>query len=1082
LVWRNVWRNKSVLTAFVLVRLLCAPVAAQRAPQKALPAPTVDPALLARLHWRHIGPAGNRVSAVAGVPGDPLTVYAGAASGGVWKTTDGGIHWMPIFDDQPVQSIGALAVAPSDANTVWAGTGESFIRSNISLGDGIYKSTDAGKTWKRMGLDNTGRIARVVVHPTTPDVVFACALGHAYGPQRERGVFRTTDGGRTWEHVLFVDENTGCSDLAIDPTNPRSMLAGMWQLEIHTWGRESGGPGSGVFRSLDGGTTWERLVGNGLPSRPVGKIGLAIARSNPRRIYALIETGDGVPWHGQETDRGELWRSDDGGTHWQVVSYDRQLSTRQPYYTRMAVAPDNENEAYFLAQRFTKTLDGGATTIDVPADSSPGEDNHDIWIDPTNARHIVVGNDYVVAISVNRGQSWHHIELPIAQMYHVTTDNEIPYNVYGNEQDLSSHRGPSNSRLGRLGIPRGDWQAVGGSESGWAMPDTLAPNLIWSTASGSGSVGGIVTRYDVRTRQVQNVEVWPVSTEGHPAKDVKYRFLWTFPIAISPHDHTKVYVGSQHVHVTTNGGRSWRIISPDLTRNDTSRMGISGGLTPDNIGVEYAGVIFALAESPLQRGLIWAGTNDGLVHVTRNAGLTWTDVTANLPGLPPWGTISNIEPSRYSAGSAYLTVDSHQVNNRDPFVYRTRDYGRSWQLIVNAIPRGPLSYAHWIREDPVRQGLLYLGTENAIYVSFDEGQHWQPLQNNLPHAPVYGIALQPHFKDLVVGTYGRGFWILDDVTPLHQLTPAITSASAHLFVPRPAYRFRTITLPQMPADDPATGENPPYGAAINYWLGSAPDGPVTLSIFDAAGALVRTLNAPKEPGVNRVWWDLRADSSKQARLRTLPLYAPEVRLNDEGWRTAPGTSRLALLLPPGAYRVKLTVGSQELTQPLTVRKDPHSAGTEADIRAQYALSIQLRNDVDEVADMINSIETVRSQLTARRNTLPSSASAVRAAVEQLDNQLIDVEGSLLQLKLTGRGQDNLRWPAQLAVKLAYLANNTTSSDAAPTEQARAAHLFLRAQVREQHARADDVLKRGLQPLNQLLRELGMPAVETEAAK
>ena len=451
-----------------------------------------------QLKYRYIGPVGNRVSAVAGVAGDASVYYAGAASGGIWKTIDGGVHWQPIFDDQPVQSIGALAVAPSDANVIWAGTGEAWIRSHISIGNGIYKSTDAGKTWQHMGLDSTARIARVVVHPTNPDVVYAAALGHAYGPQQQRGIYRTMDGGKTWERVLFVDENTGAADVVMDPTNPRILFAAMWQIVIHTWGRESGGSGSGIYMSRDGGATWKRLTGNGLPAKPFGKVGLAIAPNNPSRIYALIETGDGVPVHDQETDRGELWRSDDGGETWRVVSYDRQLSCRQPYYTRMAVAPDRDNEAYFLCASFSKTLDGGATTADIPFGSSPGGDNHDMWIDPTDGNRMVVGNDGQVAISTNRGRTWLRQQLPIAQMYHATVDNQIPYYVMGNRQDGPSSRGPSNSKFGGFGgggggsgvIPRGEWHSVGGGESGWATPDPTDPNIIWSSASGSGSVGG----------------------------------------------------------------------------------------------------------------------------------------------------------------------------------------------------------------------------------------------------------------------------------------------------------------------------------------------------------------------------------------------------------------------------------------------------------------------------------------------------------------------------------------------------------------------------------------------------------------
>src|SRR5690349_15518943 len=793
-----------------------------------------DPAAAAELKPRYIGPVGNRTVAVAGIPGEPNVYYVGAASGGIWKTTDAGIHWAPIFDGQEVSSIGALAVAPSNANIVWAGTGEPFIRSHISIGNGVYKSTDAGRTWSRMGLEATGRIGRIAIDPTNPDVVFVAAQGHSYGPQPERGIFRTTDGGKTWQRVLFVDDNTGGIDVVMHPSDPRTLFAAMWQLEMKTWGRESGGPGSGIFLSRDGGATWARLQGNGLPTHPVGKIGLAIARSNPNRVYALIETGDGVPIHGQPTDNGELWRSDDGGGTWKVASFDRNLACRQPYYTRMAVAPDDADETYFLCATFSRSYDGGATlggrrrtpgqpqadsaTAQVSqvggASNSPGGDNHDMWIDATNAERMAVANDAGVSISTTRGRTWLRVQLPIAQMYHVTVDTRIPYYVYGNKQDGPSYRGPSNSRTGNQ-IARSEWHGVEGGESGWATPDPVDSNIVWSTGSGSGARGGIVVRFDERRRQGQNVEVWPLSTGGYAAADVKYRFVWDPPFTISPHDHNRIYTGSQFVHMTTDGGRSWRVISPDLTRNDKSKQQLSGGLTPDNIGVEYGDVVYAIAESGTTPGLIWVGTNDGLVQVTRNGGQSWTNVTANIPGIVPWGSVRHVEPSRYDAGAAYIIVDGHQENNRDPWVYRTKDYGKTWTLIVNGIPKSPLSYAHIIREDPVRRGLLYLGTENALYVSFDDGDHWTPLQSGLPHAPVYGMAIQEHFNDLVISTYGRGIWIMDDLSPLQQLTPQIQSSRAYFFPVRPAYRFTDIAGNYSMNDDPTAGANPSYGARFN---------------------------------------------------------------------------------------------------------------------------------------------------------------------------------------------------------------------------------------------------------------------------
>jgi len=1040
----------------------------------------VAPDVYSNLKWRTIGPEGNRISAVAGVPGDPLVYYAGSASGGIAKSTDGGMTWEQVFDDQPAHSIGDIAVAPSDASTVWAGTGEACIRSHISIGDGIYKSTDAGRSWKRMGLDQTGRIGRVLIHPQNADVVLACALGHAYGPQQERGVFRTTDGGKNWERVLFVDENTGCSELAMDPRNPRKLLAGMWQFDIKTWGRESGGPGSGLFRSDDGGSTWTRLRGRGLPTHDVGKVKVAVAPSNPDRVYALIETGDGIPLNGKETDRGQVFRSDDGGQNWRVVSYDRNAMGRAHYYSHIFVAPDNDNETYYLTANYSVSLDGGETLVAQPNTRSPGGDHHDMWIDPTNANRMIVGHDQGFSISLNRGRTWYRNRLPNAQIYHVTVDNQIPYYVYGNKQDGPSYRGPSNSRLGGFGgggiaggIPRSMWHTVAGGESGWATPDPVDPNLIWSSASGSGSVGGIVAIYEESRRQARNVEVWPEQLNGPPA-DLKYRFNWTMPLTMSPHDRNTVYVGSQHVHRTTNRGQSWEVISPDLSTNDKTRQQFSGGLTGDNIGVEYAFVVMAIAESRLERGQIWAGTNDGQVQLTRDNGKTWVNLTKNIPNLPPWGTVSNIEPSRYDAGTAYVTIDLHQVNNRDPFVYKTTDYGKTWRAITNGIPKSVFSYAHCIKEDPVRRGLLYLGTENGIYVSFDDGENWQTLQNNLPHAPLYWITVQEHFNDLVIATYGRGFWIMDDITPLRELTPQTLAADAHLFAPRAAYRFREITSDASSPNDPTVGDNAPYGADINYYLKAEPAGAVNVQIL-SGNQVVRTLNAPKSAGLNRIYWDLRDEPTKETRLRTSPLYAPDVRVGPDGWRPS-GVGRMSILLPPGAYTVRLNVGGKQLTAPLEVRRDPNSGGSEAEIKEQMKVLTELKRDIDSASEALNSIELVRGQITALRQVLEDSE-IMQPALE-LDRKLIEVEKNLIELRATGRGQDTVRWGSQLLSKLGYLASGLASTDLRPTNQQLEVQKTLEERLRKHQTDLDTLLGKDLRALNELMKGRGIANIVT----
>ena len=1047
-----------------------------------LPAPAVAqpaPDELGGLRFRHIGPVGNRTLAVAGIPGNRDIYYAGAATGGIWKTEDGGIKWRPVFDDQDVHAIGALAVSESDPNIVWAGTGETFIRANVSIGIGVFKSTDAGETWKHMGLDATARIGRIVIHPTNPDIVYAASLGHAYTPQPERGIYRTTDGGETWEHVLFADENTGASDLIMDPNNPRVLYAGMWHLELKTWTRVSGGPGSGIYMSRDGGDTWTRLEGNGLPELDVGKVALCMSKADSRRVYALIETADGVSLAGEEAESGELWMTSDGAKTWTLQTHNRNLSGRNAYYARCAAAPDDPDETYFLTASYAVSLDAGKSHDLRRFEDAPGWDHHDMWIDPTDGDRQAVAHDGGVSISLNRGTSWYKIQLPIAQMYHVTVDNDIPYNVLGNRQDGPSTRGPSRAWVSGFiggGLSRGMWHGVGGGESGFATPDPEDPNIVWSTASGAGAAGGIVTRYDERARQFRQLEVWPESTRGRPADDLRYRFQWVFPLLISPHDRNTVYVGSQHVHRTTNGGQSWEEVSPDLTTNDKSRQTISGGLTPDNIGVEYCCVVYAIDESPVTEGVIWAGTNDGLIHLTRDGGANWTDVTANVPDMPVDGVVRNIDASRWDAGKAYMTVEAHQVGNFEPYVYRTEDFGGSWTKIVNGVADSPLSYTRNVREDPVRPGLLYLGTENFLYVSFDDGDNWQRLANGLPPSPMYWIAVQEHFGDLVVGTYGRGFWIMDDISPLQQWTDEVESSSVHLFQPRGAYRFHPITPPFAHFDDWSEGENPPYGAPINFWLAEA-GADVSIEIHNAAGETVRTLETTGETGLNRVTWDLREEASTQAVLRTKPLFADWVTLDEE--RTRAGTiGRISILAPPGEYAVALKVGDTERTAPLEVRKDPKSEGTLEDIAAQTALLRLLRADLETVVGTVNEIEWLRRQVLDLKLLAEETGrvESIASAVDGLDGSLLAVEEQLIQLLITGTGQDHLRWPTQLAGRILYLAGVVATSDFRPTDQMLEVYEGLHEQVEARAAEFAEIVESDLTGVNGALDAAGMPGV------
>ncbi len=980
----------------------------------------LSPDVYAALKYRHIGPEGNRVIAIAGQCGNPLIIYVGAASGGIWKTQDGGLNWKPVFDDQDVSSIGALAVAASDSNIIWAGTGETNIRSSISIGNGIYKSEDGGSTWQKMGLEKTGRISRIVIHPQNPDIVLAAAMGHCYGPQQERGVYRTADGGKNWERVLFTDEDTGASDIAMNPQNPRNLVAGMWPLEIKTWQRTSGGENGGLYRSKDGGKTWEKCT-KGLPQPPTGKIAVAYAPSDPSRIYALIETD-------QYEFKGVLWGSEDGGVSWDLISYDQQYHTRPHYYSRLAVSPDNKNEIWFLASRVTVSLDGGKTG---KIKREAGHDAHDIWFDPTDPKRILIAHDGGVRISLNHGESWFHPDLPVAQMYHVAVDRQIPYFVYGNQQDGPTYRIPSRHMAGSIKTD------VGGGESGFTVPDNFDNNIIWAS-----NEQGVLTKHDLRSGMTTNVQVWPETPVGRSPRDIKYRWVWCNPWILSSHAQDTLYAGSQYVHKTTDGGYTWRVISPDLTTNDTSMQVNSGGLTYDNVGVDYGTTLYALAESPINNEVLWAGSNDGLVHMTRDGGKTWTCVSENIPSLPPLGTVTSIEASRFGEGIAYVTIDFHQVNNRDPFVYKTVDFGESWEKITGDIPKSMFSYAQIVREDPERQGLLYLGTENAVYFSLNDGKSWLPLRNNLPPAPVRWLTIQEHFGDLVLSTYGRGFWILDDLSPLRQLNASVLKTECYLFKPRPAYRFQRgegYSLGQ----HGGYFQDPPRGAALNYFLKKPAEGEVKISILDAEQALVKSITGSKKAGINRIFWDLRHQDSPEVELRTPPLghpgtaYGPEsIRYNKKGWRKlfVEGSGPDGPMAVPGIYTVIVEVGGEQYEQKLEVLKDPKSPATEEDIQEQIGLALKIQGKVTALVKMGNSIEWVRKQIYDLQDHLLANnfQKEVVEASKALDRKFIEVEKKLFILRTTGASENLLRFPQQLYSHFKMLGYYVTMGDARPT--------------------------------------------------
>lgn len=927
------------------------------------------------LSFRWVGPVvGNRVASIAGIPGDPTTYYAGAASGGVWKTTDGGIRWTPISDSMPVQAIGALAVAPSDPNVVWAGTGEAWaIRDSDVIGDGVYKSTDAGRTWTNSGLVDTGRIARILVHPSNPDIVFVCATGRLTGPQKEKGVFRTSDGGAHWEQVLFVDENTGCSSLSMDARNPRTLVAGTWQVEMHPWAEISGGAGSGIFISHDGGTQWTRVEASGLPKSPLGKIGVAIAPTDSNRIYALIQT----------KDQGSLWRSDDGGRAWRVVNWSRELIGRAGYYIHLAVSPENEDEVLISNSSFFQSTDGGQTFRTV----NWGGDNHDIWWDPKNADRFVITHDAGLTITTQHGRSTQRVQLPIGQMYHVAVDNQVPYYVYSNMQDDGTMRGAAwaaeNAGAGYNGSGNTWDHGLGGCESGHTIPDPADPNIVWSTCYGNK-----VTRYDHRLKIPRSVAPAMITLDS-PPQDSKYRCHWTAPIAIDPFNHENVFYGCNVIFQTTNQGQSWKVISPDLSTQDPSKIMSSGGIVGDNLGQFAPEVVFAIAFSPVQKGLVWAGTNDGKVWTSRDGGSRWEDVSKNIREMPAWGMVTKIEPSNFEAGTAYVAVDHHLMDSREPYIFKTGDFGVTWKRVNGDLPNNhPLSYVRAVAENPNRRGMLFAGTGRSFYYSKDDGAHWTELAAGLPHAPVSWVVVQKTFHDVVISTYGRGIYVLDDITPIEQDVPTST-ANAHLYMLRPAYRWSQRGR-----------------ASINYSLKTAPKGPVELQILDGEGKVVRELQTTGREGLNRATWDLRYQPPRLVALRTTPAENPHIweEPRFRGQDTRPVThwglepAQVGPLAVPGVYTVRLTVDGQSTTQKLEVLRDPRVPTSVADLDLSVKLQLRLRDNISAAADMVNTIEIMRKQLEdvqkAYRND-PAKADLLKQ-VADMDKKLFDVESKLLE--------------------------------------------------------------------------------------
>ncbi len=1041
----------AILAGFVFV---CSTSFAASPSPSPTPAGAIDEKLFKGMQWRQIGPfRGGRALTIEGVPGEPDTYYFGAVAGGVWKTTDGGANWKPLFDKEPISSIGAITVAPSDHNVIYAGTGEGAIRGDTTYGTGVFKSIDCGKTWTNVGLKDTRQIGALIVDPRNADVVLVAALGHAFGPNQERGIFRTTDGGKTWTKVLSKDENTGGIDVVFDPHNPNIVFASLWQARRQPWFFSSGGAGSGLYRSEDNGVTWKHLEGNGLPDGILGKIGIAVSGADSNRVYAIIEAKE-----------GGLYRSDDAGQHWSRVNEDGRFRQRAWYFSKVYADPKSADTVYLLNTGLFRSVDGGKTFNLLPARHG---DHHGLWIDPQNPNRIGNANDGGVSISTDGGKTWTtQNNQPTAQFYHVAVDNAFPYHIYGAQQDNSNVGIASRTDWGAIGPA--DWFVAGGGESGFVVPDPRDWHIIYSDDVGSAWV-----RYDKSKEEVQDINPVPLDNSGHGAVDVAHRFQWVSPLMLSPHNPDVLYTGGECVFKSTDHGQSWTQISGDLTRNDKSKQQPSGGpLTNDITTVEYYDTIFALAESPIKKGTIWAGTDDGLVQVTTDDGQHWLNVT---PKMPEWSTVDLIEPSPNDGNTAYVAVDRHKLDDFKPYVFKTTDLGKTWTGITNGIPDG--SYVHAVREDPKRRGLLYAGTETGVFVSFDDGTHWQPLQLNLPVSPIHDLVVKD--DDLVVATHGRSFWVLDDLTPIRQLNKQSLIADTILYQPQTALRLHYPT--EFDRRQPV-GDNPPAGAIIDYYFKSPPKDEISLDILDASGKVVRHLSSkekkegeqppewpdrverpktiPANEGMNRFAWDLRYDD---------PVQIPGAFYTGEGPK-----GPLAL---PGDYQVKLAVGGKSQAAPLHLAIDPRTKGAEPALQKQFTLSMQVNDRISQLHQAVNEIRDLKSQIQTLHKRFGDDQRLKPAldAADQLDHKMSEVEQRLVQVNMKG-SEGNLAFPNMLNERFDTFSHTIDGGDAEPTKPQLDVFQMLSSQLEEQLKKWAQIKNEDVPKVADLIKQANLPAL------
>jgi len=1004
----------------------------------------VPDAYLDGLEYRLIGPyRGGRSVAVAGHPTDPLVYYFGSTGGGVWRTDDAGHRWRNVSDRYfRTGSVGAIAVSPSDPEIVYVGMGEACMRGNNSHGDGMYRSADGGATWEHLGLEDTRHIARVVVHPRDPDVVYVAAFGHAWGPNEERGVYRSTDGGASWERLLFVSPDAGAIDLVMDPGDPAVLYAAMWEFRRYPWGLRAAGPGTGLYRSTDAGDSWEEITrAPGLPGgENRGRIGVTVSPADPDRLWVIIEAED---------DQTGVYRTDDRGATWSLVSDRAELLQRPWYFAHIHADPRDRNTVYVQNTRLWKSTDGGRTYDRI---DTPHGDSHDLWIDPADPTRMIEANDGGGTVSRDGGRSWSSIyNQPTAQFYHVTTDGQFPYRVYGNQQDNSTLSIPSRSEYGA--IDETQLYAVGGGEDGYTAVDPRDPNIVYSGDH------HWMTRYDHRTKQVSYISPWNEIWWGWGARDITYRFQWVFPILLSPHDPDVLYATSQHVHRSRNGGKSWEIVSPDLSRADPSTLEPTPGweddpdtgpywgpIKRDNTGIEWYATIFAFAESPLREGLLWAGSDDGLIHVSRDGGGSWDDVTP--AGLPEFTMISILDPSPHDPAGAYVAGTRYKLDDPRPFLYRTKDYGESWTPITDGIPAD--DFTRVIRADPVRPGLLYAGTETGLYLSYDDGESWRPFRMNLPVVPIRDLVVKG--GDLIVATHGRSFWIFDDLHVIRQVTDEVAASSVHLFRPDTTVRFRegVVRSPLRGESPPgAEGENPPAGLRVHYYLGEAVPGEVTLEFREAGGSAIQTYSSaptddagprvPTDAGMNRFVWDTR--------------YPGPLEIPGAIYRRYDPTGPLA---PPGSYEVVLTVGGRTHVQTVEIVKDPRLETSQAGFDELHEFLLAVRDEITSTHETVLEIRELRAEIRGalEAGRVPGSA---RAEAEEAIESLYVIEEKLIQFRAEAT-QDLIDFPVRLNDKLSTLFTLVEMSDEPPARQDYELFRSLRERVDEQRDRFRSLLE------------------------